>query len=252
MLDKIIEVKKTEVAALKKTCNFNSIDTITEPGLFLSALQGKSVNIIAEIKKASPSKGIIRENFDVSSIAKTYQENGAAALSILTDSQFFQGGNQNIGLARQNSSLPILRKDFIIDESQIFESVGLKVNAILLIVAALSPSQLKSLYQTATELGLDVLVECHDEYEIEAALSIKPQIIGINNRSLKTFKTNLQTSYDLSSMLPDSVTTITESGVNNLQDIKLMRTHNINNFLIGEALMREDDIGHKLQSLLGR
>jgi len=242
MLNRIIELKKQEIKYNKSKKKLQPLEKSKTAGSFYESLKNHCPAIIAEIKKGSPSKGIIRPDFNVAEIAQSYQAGGARALSVLTDEHFFFGAHENIAIAKKVSTLPILRKDFIIDEYQIFESQHLQADAILLIVAALDKNQLVDFYQIACELGLDILVECHNAYEIEAALKIEPQLLGINNRDLKTFKTSLNTSINLKNMIPSNINIVTESGIHNRNDIQTMLNHNINTFLIGEAFMRSDNI----------
>lgn len=218
---------------------------------FVGALSQNSYPaIIAEIKKASPSKGLIREDFDIAEIAKTYAQNGAKCLSVLTDIEFFQGHPDYLALAKSNCNLPVLRKDFIIDPYQIHESVSLGADCILLIVAMLDDVQLNDFCQLAQELELAVLVESHTREELDRAIKLPTPLMGINNRSLHTFKTDMQLSIQLKQFVPDDKIIITESGINTRADIKLMQSHGINTFLIGESLMRSKNIGDALKGLL--
>lgn len=210
-------------------------------------LQAGEPGIIAEIKKASPSKGVIREHFDPVAIAQSYQQGGATCLSILTDIDFFQGADDYLKAARVACTLPVIRKDFIIDEYQIYETRAIGADCLLLIVAALDPSTLKRLYQTALSVGLDVLIEVHDEQELEIALSLDNQLIGINNRNLHTFDVSLQSTYKLLDKIPEDRIIVTESGINNRQDVFAMREKNVNAFLVGEALMRCEEPGKALR-----
>ena len=250
MLNKIIEFKKQEIKNNKSKKQYQPLEKLKTAGCFYETLKKHCPAIIAEIKKGSPSKGIIRQDFNVAEIATAFDGGGASALSVLTDEHFFFGDTQNIAIAKKVSTLPILRKDFIIDEYQLFESQHLKADALLLIVAALDKTQLNDFYQIASELGLDVLVECHDEYEIETALKIEPQLLGINNRCLKTFKTSLQTTINLKSMIPSHINIVTESGIKDKKDIQTMLEHNINTFLIGEAFMRSENIKQCLKDFI--
>jgi indole-3-glycerol phosphate synthase len=214
---------------------------------FIAGLRKNRLAIIAEIKKASPSKGVIRANFDVATIAKIYEKNGASCLSVLTDIHFFQGSPSYLAIAKTNSSLPILRKDFIIDSYQIHESRALGADCILLIVAMLDDQQLHDYCQLAQELKMAVLVESHSLSELQRALQLPTPLMGVNNRNLHTFTTDIHTSIELVKYLPSDKILITESGINNADDIKLMLKHGINTFLIGESLMRAEDISSKLR-----
>lgn len=206
--------------------------------------------IIAEVKKGSPSKGVIRPGFDPLEIAGIYQDNGATCLSVLTDEHFFLGHLRFLALIRETVSLPLLRKDFIIDQYQIYEARAAGADAILLIASILELNQLLEFHETAKELHLDVLLEVHDEREMETALRTDCKLIGVNNRNLRTFVTDLDTTGRLARMLPADRMLVSESGINNREDIVRLQTDGARAFLIGEAMMREDDIGAKLQQLL--
>lgn len=206
--------------------------------------------IIAEVKKGSPSKGVIRPGFDPLEIAGIYQDNGATCLSVLTDEHFFLGHLRFLALIRETVSLPLLRKDFIIDQYQIYEARAAGADAILLIASILELNQLLEFHETAKELHLDVLLEVHDEREMETALRTDCKLIGVNNRNLRTFVTDLGTTGRLARMLPADRMLVSESGINNREDIVRLQTDGARAFLIGEAMMREDDIGAKLQQLL--
>jgi len=203
--------------------------------------------IIAEIKKASPSKGILCENFDPIEIAKSYEIGGASCLSILTDRDFFQGNPQNLIKARAAVSIPVIRKDFIIHPYQVYESRAMGADCILLIVSCLKDEDLKSLCDLAISLTMDVLVEVHDLSELKRALRLNLPMIGINNRNLRSFDVNLQTTIDLLEEIGDDKLVITESGIKSRNDVALMHKHNIYGFLVGEAFMRESDPGKKLK-----
>ncbi len=207
--------------------------------------------VIAEIKKASPSKGVIRENFEPVSIAKSYASHGAACLSVLTDVEFFQGADEYLQTARTAVDIPVLRKDFTIDPYQIYEARHLGADCILLIVAALSDLQLTEFTGIATDLHMDVLVEVHDEFELSRALDLSVPLIGINNRNLRTFDTTLKTTLDLLSGIADGQIIVTESGIHTPQDVALMRENGVHAFLVGEAFMRAAEPGEKLAELFG-
>jgi indole-3-glycerol phosphate synthase len=206
--------------------------------------------IIAEIKKGSPSKGIIREDFDPMDIAETYQINGATCLSVLTDEKFFMGHLSYLALIRETVSLPLLRKDFICDPYQIYEARAAGADAILLIAAMLDLNQLREFHAVADENNLDVLLEVHDEAEMEKALKTDCTLIGVNNRNLRTFETDLGTTGRLARMLPSDRLLVAESGINDRTDIVRLQSDGAKAFLIGEAMMRENDIGAKLRELL--
>lgn len=205
--------------------------------------------VIAEIKRASPSKGVLREDFHPADIAAGYARGGAACLSVLTDRDFFQGGLQDLRAARAASDLPVLRKDFMIDAYQIYEARVAGSDSILLIVAALGDAQLRELSGLALELGMDVLVEVHDGEELERALALDLPLIGINNRDLRTFETTLETTLGLLGRIPDDRVVVTESGILSRDDVALMRSRGVNAFLVGEAFMRAEDPGRQLGAL---
>lgn len=205
--------------------------------------------VIAEIKKASPSKGLLRENFDPAEIAKSYERHGATCLSVLTDVDFFQGADEHLKEARAACSLPVLRKDFTVDPYQVYEARALGADCILLIVAALNDGRMRELSDLAQELGMDVLVEAHDGEELNRALALGTQLIGINNRDLRTFKVRLETTLNLLGRIPKDRVVITESGIHAPKDVSLMRQSGVNAFLVGEALMRSSDPGLELARL---
>ncbi|NLJ61856.1 MAG: indole-3-glycerol phosphate synthase TrpC, partial [Alcaligenaceae bacterium] len=205
--------------------------------------------VIAEVKKASPSKGVIRENFNPTEIATSYAAHGAACLSVLTDMQYFQGSYDHLRQARAACALPVLRKDFMIDPYQIIHARAIGADCILLIVAALSLNQLLEFESLAHELGMDVLVEVHDQAELETALNMKSTLLGINNRNLRSFETSIQNTIDLLHLVPEDKLVITESGILNAEDVKTMRDHDVNAFLVGEAFMRQPDPGVALEQL---
>jgi indole-3-glycerol phosphate synthase len=252
--DKLIEVrnKKKQISA-QEICLQIKCDKV-KPKNFTAAIEAKlnqkQTAIIAEVKKASPSKGIIRADFDPVFIAKTYQENGAACLSVLTDEKYFMGKNEYLSAIKKEVDLPILRKDFIIDSYQILESKQIGADCILLIMAMLDEKQAIDLEQAAMEIGLSVLIEVHNEVELQQALKLKSRLIGINNRNLKTFEISLETSKKLAAQIPQDKIIICESGIFTKTDILEMQAIGINSFLIGESLMRQDDIGLALRNLL--
>jgi indole-3-glycerol phosphate synthase len=211
----------------------------------------RTPGFIAEIKKASPSKGVIREDFDPVAIAKDYAANGAACLSVLTDEQYFQGADAYLRSVRQSVGIPIIRKDFTIDPYQILEARLMGADCILLIASALSAQQLSDLYTTAHDLGLDVLIEVHDQQELETALALEPNLIGINNRNLKTFETSLDTTLNLLPHIPKGVSVVTESGIRGKEDVQHMVAAGVYCFLVGEALMRQPSPGGALAELRG-
>ena len=262
ILNKIVATKKNEVATDSKKISLanhreqaeaNNLSALFKPRGFIQAIDKKiaagKAGVITEIKKASPSKGVLRENFQLAEIAQAYEKNGAACLSVLTDKEYFQGANAYLQSARAACSIPVLRKDFMIDPYQIYEARAIGADAILLIVACLELNQMKELEACAQELGLDVLVEVHNAPELEQALELKTSLLGINNRNLKTFEVTLQTTLSLLSMVPPGKTLVTESGIMSRADVQLMRDHHINAFLVGEAFMRASDPGSALSAL---
>jgi indole-3-glycerol phosphate synthase len=208
------------------------------------------INLIAEIKKASPSKGILRGDFNPVKIAITYQANGASAISIITDERFFEGKLEYIPKVRENISIPILRKDFFIDEYQIYETVASGAEAILLIPEILSIAEMTKFHNIATSLGLDCLVEVHNEEDIEKALAADASIIGINNRDLHTFKVDLAVTHRLKRLIPQNKIVVSESGIKRYEDIMFLKSIGVNAVLIGEAFMEADDIGAKMRELM--
>ena len=257
ILIKIIKRKEEEVAERIKKIPLEEIKQAANNALpvrgFVAAIkdkisQGRSA-VISEIKKASPSKGVMRENFVPAEIAESYEKGGACCLSVLTDVDFFQGSDEYLKQARTACSLPVLRKEFIIDPYQVYEARAMGADCILLIVSCLSDKQLQSLTDLATALTLDVLVEVHDAAELDRALKLDLPLIGINNRNLRTFETSLETTLTLLQTIPADKIVVTESGIHTPSDVALMRKNNINTFLVGEAFMVEADPGKKLADL---
>jgi indole-3-glycerol phosphate synthase len=261
ILNKILSVKAEEVAAAKKARSLASLRAEVEAGLeqsdslrgFETSLRRKIASghagVIAEVKKASPSKGVIRPDFKPAEIAKSYAAHGAACLSVLTDAPFFQGAPEFLQQARAACEIPVLRKDFIIDLYQVYEARQWGADCILLIVAALDPVHMAELEACAMELGMDVLVESHDGKELDAALRLKTALQGINNRNLRTFETTLETTLGLLKNVPKDKLVVTESGILTPADVKRMRDANVNAFLIGEAFMRAPEPGVELERL---
>ncbi len=217
---------------------------------FFDALSGPSLSIIAEVKKASPSKGVIREDFDALQMALTYEANGAAAISVLTEERFFLGKLDYIRLVKAHVKIPVLRKDFILDELEVYESRALGADAILLIVAILNESRLAELIALTKKLSMTPLVEVHNKEELQTAISVGARLIGINNRDLKTFKTDISTTRALVPLVPAGHVIVSESGINTVDDIRGLMECGVSAFLIGEALAREQDVGLKLRELL--
>jgi indole-3-glycerol phosphate synthase len=260
ILDKIAEHKRQEVALAKSRRSLASLqrevaELEDRPRGFLRALRttadAKQTAVIAEVKKGSPSKGVIREDFDPVSIAEIYQNNGATCLSVLTDEHFFMGRLLYLNKIRRVVNLPLLRKDFICDQYQIYEARVAGADAILLIAAMLDAGQLAEFSALADELQLDVLLEVHDEAELEMALATDCELLGINNRNLQTFATDLATTEHLLPMIPDGHFVVTESGIFTRADVLRLQKAGAQGFLVGESLMREDDIGAKLRELQG-
>lgn len=255
ILDKIIAQKRAEVDLRKRKVPIDSLRAAAQdsPPLrgFRDVLDERKASVIAEIKKASPSKGVIREDFDPSSIASSYEQHGAACLSVLTDERFFQGSDAALLSARSDTRIPVLRKDFIVDEYQIFETRALPADCLLLIVAALDQSQLDSFHQIGLELGLDVLVEVHDESELDRALAVGANLIGINNRDLKTFQTDLVVTERLITQIPSSVQVVSESGIHSQNDVDRLIASGVSAFLVGEAFMRASDPGLAMSEIFG-
>ncbi len=216
-----------------------------------SRVQAGQAAVIAEIKKASPSKGVIRPDFDPAQIAASYERGGATCLSVLTDEKYFQGADAYLTEAKSACGLPVLRKDFVIDAYQVWEARAIGADCVLLIVAALGDAQLSELSHLALDLGMDVLVEVHDAAELQRALPLHLPLIGINNRNLRTFETSLDTTLDLLDQVPDDRIVITESGIHSPADVARMRRHGVQGFLVGEAFMRADDPGARLAELFG-
>lgn len=266
VLQEIVEVKRQEVAEGREHVPLQAMERraaqrrAAQPYRGFEAAMRRQVQaaragaampaVIAEIKKASPSKGIIRADFDPAALARAYQAGGATCLSVLTDRRFFQGDNDYLGQARLACELPVLRKDFIIDEWQVLESAAIGADCILLIAAALDDGQMAGLEARALDLGLDVLVEVHDMDELQRALRLRTRLLGINNRNLHDFAVDLQTTLSLLPQVPEDRLLVTESGILAAADVALMRRHDVHAFLVGEAFMRAPDPGEALRSLM--
>jgi indole-3-glycerol phosphate synthase len=219
------------------------------PRDFIGALRGKNPAVIAEIKRASPSKGVLRADFDPAAIARSYEQGGAACMSVLTDLQFFQGSPEHLRAARGACRLPALRKDFVVDPYQVFESRALGADCILLIAACLSPGQMSELESIAETLRMAVLVEVHDRAELDLALRLKTPLLGVNNRNLKTFETRLETTLELAAHVPKDRLLVAESGILSRADVDKLRNGGVRAFLVGEAFMRAPDPGEALARL---
>jgi len=257
ILKKIVDRKREEIADRVSKISLAEMIEKARAGLpvrgFVKSIEQKlksgQAGVIAEIKKASPSKGVIREDFDPIQIAQSYEKGGAACLSVLTDIDFFQGSDEYLQQARAACSLPVIRKDFMVDPYQVYEARAINADCILLIVACLSDEQLADLSSLAVELDMDVLVEVHDAEELQRSLKLNLPLVGINNRNLRTFETSLDTTLDLLKQIPDDRIVVTESGIHSPADVKLMRDNNVNVFLVGEIFMRADEPGEKLAEL---
>ncbi|WP_237059472.1 indole-3-glycerol phosphate synthase TrpC [Microbulbifer sediminum] len=257
ILKTIVERKWQEVAERKARMSQAAVRGLAEqqPACrgFVDAIEGRiaagEAAVIAEIKKASPSKGVIRPDFIPAEIASSYARGGAACLSVLTDVDFFQGADEYLQQARNAVRLPVLRKDFTVDPYQVFEARAIGADCILLIAACLDDAQMRDLNALATELGLDVLVEVHNRAELERALALPNRLVGINNRNLHTFEVQLETTFKLLDLIPDDRIVVTESGIHTTDDVAAMRGHNVNAFLVGEAFMREEEPGRKLMEM---
>lgn len=257
ILDRILATKRDEVAQAQTQCSLAQVRRDAEDRRdvrdFVAAIRNKLEHdrpaVIAEIKKASPSKGVLRENFDPAAIGASYAENGAACLSVLTDAQYFKGSLQDLVAARTSSGLPALRKDFVVDRYQIFQARASGADAILLIVAALSDAQLNDYEAIAAALRMAVLAEVHDATELKRALGLKTPLVGINNRDLRSFETSLRTTLDLLPQVPSDRIVVTESGIVAPSDVARMRRAGVQAFLVGEAFMRSPDPGGELARL---
>lgn len=257
ILEEIFALKKRRIEAAKKDIDIALLRNGAyaarrdkRPFLLSAALRTPGINIIAEIKRASPSKGMLAADLDVAETAESYQVAGAKAISVLTEEERFKGSLEDLVLVRQVSSLPILQKDFIFDEFQIFQAGALGADAILLIVAMLDSATLSSLYKAARHLGLDVLVEVHNADEMTRAVTLGADLIGINNRDLHTFKVSLDTSRELIGAIPPGTLSVSESGLKTAGDLSELKDLGFNGFLIGETLMRSENIQHELRRLI--
>jgi len=259
ILNEIIANKKEELTRLKAGFPVKGlvqglkmrIKQLPPTRDFIKAVSGNDIKIIAEVKKASPSKGIIKKDFNPVEIAKIYEMNGASAISVLTEEKHFHGHIEYLREIKEAVSLPLLRKDFIFDEYQIYESRAAGADALLLIARVLEKKEIERFLDLSHDLGMSCLVEVHDEEELEKVLSTKAKLIGINNRDLKTFKTDIKTTLNLAVKIPKDRIVVSESGINSYNDIDLLKKKGVHVFLVGESLMREKDIGKKLKGLLG-
>lgn len=257
ILKKIIDRKWEEIAERSQRVSIddlkNALGEASPCRGFVRAIEAKLTAgqsaVIAEVKKASPSKGVLRENFVPAAIARSYESGGAACLSVLTDVDFFQGSTAYLQEARSACALPVIRKDFIVDDYQVYEARAMGADCILLIAAALEDTQMNTLLTLAKSLGMDVLIEVHNEEELQRTLPLNTRLIGINNRNLHTFEVSLETTIELLKQIPADRIVVTESGILSAVDVQLMREHQVNAFLVGEAFMRVDDPGAGLKQL---
>ncbi|MEE2653831.1 MAG: indole-3-glycerol phosphate synthase TrpC [Pseudomonadota bacterium] len=260
VLNRIIDRKFEEVAersARRPIAQLQAeIASASQPRGFVAAMEAKLAAgqsaVIAEIKKASPSKGVIREDFHPAEIARSYEQGGAACLSVLTDADFFQGSEAYLQQAREACSLPVIRKDFIVDPYQVYEARAIAADCILLIAAALDDAQLAQLNALAHELGMDVLIEVHNAEELQRILPLGNRLVGINNRNLHNFETSLDSTFSLLAQIDENRIVVTESGIHSADDVAAMRQHNVDAFLVGEAFMRAAEPGGKLAELFAK
>ena len=259
VLQQICEQKRAHIASQKQNTTFEELKAMISdqapPRGFIKNLQHVSqegIALITEVKKASPSKGVICENFDPKHIAKAYENAGAACVSVLTDEPYFQGHDNHFREVRQTISLPMIRKDFMLEPYQIYESRAMGADCILLIMAALDDSQAQELHDLSRELDMDVLVEIHDEQELERTMAMNPAMIGVNNRNLKTLNVDIQTSFDFADKIPRNIVKIAESGLTDFQTVSKLKTVGYSGFLVGESLMRQPDIETAVYNLSGK
>lgn len=255
VLDEICAKKREHIAQQQQLVSSSMLEALAKdayrPRGFVDALRGADgVALIAEVKKASPSKGVIREDFDPVAIATAYEEAGASCISVLTDAPYFQGEDGHLTAVREAVRLPVLRKDFMLDPYQIIESRAIGADCVLLIMAALSDAQAAELEDAAIALGMDVLVEVHDEGELARALKLKSKLLGINNRNLKTLEVSLENGVRLAQQVPDGYLLVCESGIATHVDVVQMQAHGFGAFLVGESLMRQGDIGSATRALI--
>jgi indole-3-glycerol phosphate synthase len=254
ILDEITRWKRDEVACARNAVSLRVLQERTASASpardMVAALRAPGVSLIAEIKRASPSKGLLRSELDPAALAHTYAANGAVALSVLTDARYFRGSLDDLRAARRSVSVPVLRKDFTIDPYQVYEARAAGADALLLIVAALSDDALRSLHRLAGELGMAALVEVHDEDELARALRVAPRIVGVNNRDLRTFRVDLDTTARLRPLVPEDVVTVAESGVHTPADVARLSAIGVDAMLVGESLVRAGDVGAKVRELL--
>ena len=259
ILSKIIESKREELIECRTRLPLKEIKShirgVAPPRDFCAAISSKTddrhIRLIAEIKKSSPSKGLLISDLKVDDLAKRYEEAGASAISVLTERRFFSGGPENIGIAKESAKLPVLRKDFLFEEYQIYESRYIGADALLLIAAVLEPSALSDFILLTEELGMSSLVEVHNEREIEKALMADARIIGINNRDLTTFKVDIETTFRVIREIPRGKVVVSESGINSRKDVEKLKNIGVHAILVGEAIVTSKDVGEKIRELVG-
>ncbi len=255
ILDEIIDAKRGELASQKEAVPLGTLQeriaSRPSPLNLSGALMGGGIRLIAEVKKTSPSRGLLCPDFDPVRLARVYASNGAAAISVLTDEKYFQGCTDYLTQVTNAVDIPVLRKDFVIDAYQVYEARAIGAASLLLITAILTPEQLGDYRELCDEIGLDALIEVHTLEEVAIALDSGAEIIGINNRDLRTFETDLSTTTDLIEKIPEEVLVVSESGIHSREDVVRLRDAGVNAFLVGESLMREPDVGRKLRELLG-
>lgn len=254
-LDEILEHKRHQIEQAENRLPIDEIEkivTVTKRRGFKGAIsKGNKINLIAELKKASPSQGVLRHEYDPKEIAQIYEANGAAAISVLTDDKYFQGNLIHLNVVRDTVGLPVLRKDFIISEYQVYESALANADAVLLIACILEKGILRGLYNLAKDLGMDALVEVHDERDLEKALGTAAEIIGINNRNLMTFEVDLNTTLELAPKIPQEKIIVSESGISEFDDVKRVSERGVKAVLIGEAFMTADNIASEMKRIMG-
>jgi indole-3-glycerol phosphate synthase len=254
ILDEIVRWKQDEIAYRKSNTSLEAVQAEAglgpQPRDFAAALLTPPISLIAEVKKASPSKGLLCPDLDPAALAQVYEANGAAAISVLTDERFFQGSLAHLRAVRQSVGLPVLRKDFILDPYQVYEARAAGADAVLLIVAALSDEELHTLYRLVENLGMAALVEVHNSSELERALEIGPRIIGVNNRNLDTFEVDLHVTARLRPLVPDGIALVSESGIHSRADVYRLAAIGVDAILVGQALVQAQDVGDKVQELV--
>jgi indole-3-glycerol phosphate synthase len=254
ILDEIIRWKRGEIARHKRARPVQVVQakvaTAPSPRDFAAALRAPGVSLIAEVKRASPSKGVLRHDFDAVALAREYERSGASAVSVLTDGHFFQGNLSHLQAVRQNVGLPVLRKDFVLDPYQVYEARATGADAVLLIVAALNDTALKALHHLVQQLGMVALIEVHNDTELERALKIDPHIVGVNNRDLRTFQVSLETTARLRPLIPPEVVLVSESGVHTRDNVARLAAAGADAMLVGEALVRAREVGPKVRELV--